>query len=101
KLVVATAADEIATLGEYRARAEANGAGRLEWLSAGEAAAIEPAVRCLRALWSPATGIVDSHGLVLALQADLEAAGGVVALRSPVTRMVRRNDGYALLIGSD
>src|SRR5690606_19968036 len=86
---------------EYRSRAKANGAGRLEWLTAGEAAALEPAVRCVRALWSADTGIVDSHGLVLALQADLEAAGGVVALRSPVTRVLRRDGGYGLVLGSD
>jgi L-2-hydroxyglutarate oxidase LhgO len=43
-----------------------------------------PDVRCVAALWSPRTGIVDSHGLMLALQADLEARGGGVVMRSPV-----------------
>lgn len=101
KLLVATGADEIPVLEDYRSRAEANGAGRLEWLTAAEAASLEPAVRCVRALWSPNTGIIDSHALVVALQAELEAAGGVVALRSPVTRVLRQADGYGLVIGSD
>ena len=34
------------------------------------------------ALLSPSTGIVDSHGLMLALQGDLERAGGALALRA-------------------
>jgi L-2-hydroxyglutarate oxidase LhgO len=42
----------------------------------------EPALRACAALWSPSTGIVDSHGLMLALQADIEAAGGSIALGS-------------------
>jgi L-2-hydroxyglutarate oxidase LhgO len=38
------------------------------------------------ALHSPSTGIVDSHGLMLALQGDLENAGGLVALNSPLAQ---------------
>ena len=40
------------------------------------------------ALLSPSTGIVDSHALMLALQGDLERAGGVVALHTPAERIV-------------
>src|SRR5205085_946956 len=40
--------------------------------------------RCIAALHSPSTGIVDSHGLMLALQGDLERAGGAVALATQV-----------------
>ncbi len=46
---------------------------------------MEPALSCVGALFSPSTGVIDSHGLMLALQADLEEAGGTIALRSPVT----------------
>lgn len=49
-----------------------------------ELAVAEPSLKALGALWSPGTGILDSHGLLRALQADLEAAGGTVALLSPV-----------------
>jgi L-2-hydroxyglutarate oxidase LhgO len=44
---------------------------------------MEPALACVAALHSPSTGIVDSHALMLALQGDLENAGGLLALLSP------------------
>ena len=44
----------------------------------------EPALNCTQALWSPTTGIVDSHAFMLGLLGDLERAGGALALRSKV-----------------
>jgi L-2-hydroxyglutarate oxidase LhgO len=46
------------------------------------------------ALHSPSTGIVDSHGLMLALQGDLENAGGMVAFHAAVERAVLQDDGH-------
>jgi L-2-hydroxyglutarate oxidase LhgO len=83
KLVVANSDAEVAALRALQDRAQANGVA-LEWLQARQARALEPALRCTAALLSPTTGIVDSHGLMLALQGDLERAGGMVALGSPV-----------------
>ena len=85
KLVVATHAEQHAALQSLQARAAANGVP-LAWLSAAQAQEMEPALRCTAALWSPTTGIVDSHGLMLALQGDFERHGGAVALRSTVRR---------------
>ena len=84
KLVVATHADQHAALQGLQVRAAANGVP-LTWLSAAQALEMEPALSCTAALWSPTTGIVDSHGLMLALQGDFEHHGGAVALRSTVT----------------
>jgi L-2-hydroxyglutarate oxidase LhgO len=56
----------------------------IERLTAAQANALEPALQCTAALSSPTTGIVDSHALMLALQGDLERAGGFVALGSAV-----------------
>ena len=83
KLVVATHADQHAALQGLQARAAANGVP-LAWFSAAQAVEMEPALRCTAALWSPSTGIVDSHGLMLALQGDLGRHGGAVALKSTV-----------------
>ncbi|HQX61066.1 MAG TPA: type II toxin-antitoxin system death-on-curing family toxin, partial [Burkholderiaceae bacterium] len=51
-----------------------------------QALALEPALSCVAALHSPSTGIVDSHALMLALQGDMENAGGVLALESALVR---------------
>ena len=84
KLMVATSAQQHAAL---QAIASAGGGQRRRrWPGSmpPTARALEPALRCTAALLSPETGIVDSHGLMLALQGDLESAGGALALQSPV-----------------
>lgn len=83
KLVVATGEDQHAALQALQDKAARNGVP-VQWLSAAEARAREPALACTAALWSPSTGIVDSHAFMLALQGELEHAGGLVALRSQV-----------------
>lgn len=83
KLVVATSVEQLPALRAVQAHALGNGVA-LDWLERDSARALEPALECVAALHSPETGIVDSHGLMLALQGDLENAGGVVALNSPL-----------------
>ncbi len=81
KLTVANSEDEVRALRGLQDRAAANGVP-VEWLDGAQARALEPALQCIAALHSPSTGIVDSHGFMLALQGDLERAGGMVALGS-------------------
>ena len=101
KLVVATSPAQVPGLSHLAERARANGVDDLQMLCAVEAQALEPALRCDAALLSPSSGIIDSHGLMLALQGDLERAGGAVALRSPVLA-VKCGDGlHRLEIGGD
>ncbi|MBI5277918.1 MAG: NAD(P)/FAD-dependent oxidoreductase [Burkholderiales bacterium] len=87
KLVVASSEGEASALRGLQDRAAANGVP-VQWLDAAEAMALEPALRCVAALSSPTTGIVDSHGFMLALQGDLERSGGMVALGSRVDSAV-------------
>ncbi len=84
KLIVATNAQEDAMLAGIKQRAEANGVEGMRVLTAAEAIAMEPALTCTSALHSPATGIIDSHAFMLALQGDAEHAGAMVVLFSPV-----------------
>lgn len=86
KLLVATSDAQLASVESIQARAQANGVLDLQWLRRDEALALEPALECVGALYSPSTGIVDSHALMLALQGDLENAGGLVVLNSPLAR---------------
>ena len=87
KFTVANSPEEVRALRGLQDRAAANGVP-VDWLEGDEARRLEPALRCSAALSSPTTGIVDSHGLMLALQGDLERAGGFVALGSPVASAV-------------
>ena len=96
KLLVATADDEVTQIDGIIARAAANGVHDLVRLSADEARAMEPALTCVAAVQSPSTGIVDSHALMLALQGDLENAGGLVAFNTPVTTLAVTRDGIVV-----
>jgi L-2-hydroxyglutarate oxidase LhgO len=81
KLTVANDQAEVQALRGLADRAHANGVP-VELLDAAQAHAMEPALHCIAALHSPSTGIVDSHGFMLALQGELEQAGGMVAFGS-------------------
>lgn len=89
KLIVATDAGQLAQLEHIRTQAVANGVHDLVLLDRAAARALEPQLECTGALLSPSTGIVDSHALMLALLGDLENAGGILALNSPLAHMER------------
>jgi L-2-hydroxyglutarate oxidase LhgO len=99
KLLVATTEDEVAGLESYKKQAAANGVNDLTWVTADEARALEPSVRCVRGLLSPSTGIIDSHGLMRAFERDARAHGADLALESPVTRGEVSRDGILLEVG--
>jgi L-2-hydroxyglutarate oxidase LhgO len=101
KLVVATSPEQLQGLARLAERARGNGVADLCMLDAAEARAMEPALCCEAALLSPSSGIVDSHGLMLALQGDLERAGGAVALRSPLVAVDCGAGGHRVEVGGD
>lgn len=104
KLIVATSETQLGDLEKIEARARANGVFDLEWRSKAEVARVEPDVRCVAALWSPSTGIIDSHAYMQALIADLEAAGGQLVLNTVFTH-AESGDGFVVTVadpnGSD
>jgi L-2-hydroxyglutarate oxidase LhgO len=100
KIVVAVDEAQREALAVFQANARVCGVDDTSMLDEHELAAIEPAVRGVAALWSPSTGIVDSHALMLALQGDAERHGAVVALASEVVGGAAR-DGRVSIETSD
>ncbi len=92
KLIVATDEAELAKVESIAAQGRTNGVEGLEVIDGHAARALEPALSCIGALHSPETGILDGHGYMLALQGDLEDAGGMIAFNTPV-QGARRKDG--------
>ncbi len=86
KLIVATSPEQAGQLEAIQKKAADNGIDDLVLLTAQQAIAMEPQLHCVAALHSPSTGIVDSHALMLSLLGDLENAGGMLALKSPMAR---------------
>ena len=101
KLIVACSEDDLGVLETLRSRASANGVDDLERLDPAKVAALEPELATAGALFSPSTGIVDSHGLMLALLGDAEAAGAVLAVNCPVERCRAVAEGIVLDVGGD
>ena len=99
KLMVATSEDQLPKLQAIWDQAERNGVEDMHWLSAEAARGLEPEVSCIKAFLSASTGIVDSHGFMLALQGDLENAGGMVAFETPVLSARIEADGIVLVTG--
>ncbi len=84
KLIVATTPAETEKLQSIKAHAEANGVTDLRTLTREDAQALEPALRCEAALFSPSTGIIDSHAYMLALRGNAEEAGAAFAFHTPL-----------------
>ena len=101
KLIVATSTDQIDLLRAYLAQGRDNGVDDLELLTREELHHLEPEVRGLAALWSPSTGIVDSHGLMLSLLGDFENAGGVLVTRSTVNSFRQDAQGFEIDVSSE
>jgi L-2-hydroxyglutarate oxidase LhgO len=93
KLIVAADDAQVAELAGIRAKAVANGVEDLRLLSEADARTFEPELACKGALLSPSTGIIDSHGYMLALQGELEAHGGQVVLNTEVVSVSKLADG--------
>lgn len=92
KLVVAVSDDQIPVLKQIEQKAIANGVHDLRWLDADDVARMEAELSCRAALLSPSSGIIDGQALMLALQGDVEGAGGQVVLRTPVTSIEQPGD---------
>lgn len=100
KLIVAATDAQQAQLRKIQAQAHANGCVEVAALSAQEARALEPALSCVAALYSPLTGIIDSHGLMLALQGDAENAGALFAFNSEVQQAAAGARGIVLQVAA-
>ena len=99
KVIVACDETELAGLGKYLEQATINGVEGLRMLTTRELEELEPEVRCVAGFLSPATGIIDSHGLMLAYLGDAESHGAALALASPVVSGRVEDDGIVLEVG--
>src|SRR5262245_8334478 len=86
KLIVASSPDEEKVLLNLLEKARVNGVEGVRMISGAEAHQLEPEVRCTAALLCPTSGIIDQHPYMLALQGDMENAGGTLVTDCRVER---------------
>jgi L-2-hydroxyglutarate oxidase LhgO len=99
KLIVATTDAEAATISSIYQRGIANGVEGMAVLDGDAARRLEPNLRCLAAVLSRETGVVDSHALMRALLGDIEANGGALAVHTPIERLSRTSEGWIARFG--
>jgi L-2-hydroxyglutarate oxidase LhgO len=99
KLVIASDASELVYLDHLLQQAKANAVHDCRLIDRDELASLEPKIRGFAALVSPSTGIIDSHRLMEAFHADIEAHGGAVVLDAPVLGGRLIDGGVRLSVG--
>jgi L-2-hydroxyglutarate oxidase LhgO len=102
KLVVATEEAEVARIEAIFEQATANEVEGLAHLTGAEARALEPGLNAHAAILSPESGVFDSHGYMLALQGEIEDAGGSVVVSTPFERAEPLSGGgFTLTAGGE
>jgi len=99
KLIVATTDDEVPKLEQLFEQARKNGVNDIIWLMPQDIHELEPSIHAVKALYSPKTGIIDSHKLMQSLKDGIEKHGGYVQLFSPVLEGEIQDRHMALSLG--
>ena len=98
KLVVATTREEINDLDDIMISAARNGVEDLSILGSAEIGKLEPSIFAVKAIWSPSTGIIDSHSLMKQLEANVLNTGGNIVYGSKVKGIRKVTEGYEVTL---
>ena len=96
KLIVATSQEQVGELENIQKKAHANGVTDVVWMTREQVRALEPEISCVAGLYSPSTGIIDSHALMLAYLGDAEERGAMLALKTHLLGAQVNGDGFVV-----
>jgi L-2-hydroxyglutarate oxidase LhgO len=98
KLIVATSDLEIAVIEGIRQTALKNGVDDLVVLGKEKISDLEPNIYALQALYSPSTGIVDTHSLMKRYETNSVNNGVQIVYGSEVTGITKLRGGYEITL---
>jgi len=101
KLIVAPGQDQIPALDALARQASENGVNDIEHLSGACVRHLEPELKAAAGLYSPSTGIIDSHGLMLSLLGEAETHGAVLACNTEITAVRLTGSGVEISINGE
>jgi L-2-hydroxyglutarate oxidase LhgO len=101
KLIVATEKDEVAALEDLFEKGKRNCGNGFTLLGANDVAKIEPNIKAVKAIYSPNTGIVDSHSLMKHYYDSARDRGVIFAFKSEVTKVEKTGDGFVVGVNED
>lgn len=97
KLIIARNDSEIPSIEGILKQGRANGVAGLELIDRGQIARMEPNITAVAAVYSPSTGIVDSHKLMAQLERQAQQGGAMLAYKHQVTDVHFKKDGYEVV----
>ena len=99
KLIVATNLEEEKQLESILAKARSNGVSEIQRVSKNQIKKLEPEVNAVSGLYSPTTGIIDSHRLMAFFETQAKNKGVQLVYKTQVEQVAKIIDGkYELLI---
>jgi L-2-hydroxyglutarate oxidase LhgO len=91
KIIVALVASELKALGELKKGGDDNGVEDLRLIEKAEVQKMEPRIKCLAALHSPETGILDMAAYMRMMEKILKGLGVIIVKQCKVTSMNDHN----------
>jgi L-2-hydroxyglutarate oxidase LhgO len=98
KLIVATSEEEISVIEGIIHTARENGVDDMTVMERDQIADMEPNIFALRALFSPSTGIIDSHSLMKQFETNAINNGCQIVYGSEVTAIRKIGEGYLVTV---
>ncbi len=98
KIIAATNNEEISILEGIRLKAANNRVDDIRVIDQDEIHELEPNVKALKALYSPSTGIIDSHSFMKQLETNAIQNGVQIAYGAEVTEIKKTNTGYEIFL---
>jgi len=98
KLIVAIDTNEVKDLENLFKQGLENGVTDLKLLSRAEVRKLEPNVECEAAIYSPSTGILDTHSFMKTLASQLESRNGTIAYNTELIGIDKTKDGFEITV---
>jgi len=98
KLIVANEIAEIRKLEELFKCGLANGVSDLELIDEDKIRELEPNIRAKRAIYSPSTGIIDTHAFMKTLSWLIKENHGLIAYNTELIRINPQKSGFEITV---
>lgn len=98
KIIVATDPEEVSSLEKLLKLGNANKVGGLRLITKKDITTLEPNVCGVAALYSPETGIIDSHRFMSCLVALAQEQGAIIAYNSEFLRSAKEEGCYKVVV---
>ena len=98
KLIIAIDKNDSYDLEKLFLRGKENGVNDLTLISKEEVKNMEPGINAESAIYSPSTGILDTHSFMKCLASSFEKNGGQIAYNTEVIGIAKKNDGYEVTV---